>query len=272
MLKPTWEKPYYRCAESLCKLGDLERALTINNLGRSLCEKLDELERQYAELLHLNKCVGNTSYQILSSMCYGMSLFYFRHSGASDIDASMEIPSIEMETNSYAPNKSMVEPKEQRNAGASLQKINSKSVHSKEIRSVVNDTSNPTKDEPFTNFELLQYPFLDKKISCYQLRQLCNHVKLRNCSPASYLTQGSAWESLEPTYYQPSLPKTDPTSIHKPMSAVFDEIWCPVIADVEDSDLIIPPTFTYLDNGAVKQTLPTLVTGAIRKDRLRRRY
>lgn len=150
---------------------------------------------------------------------------------------------------------------------ASSHKVISKTLpSSKDLSSSANDAK---RDEPFTRFELLQYPILDTKISCHQLRQLCNHVKLKNCSPASYLTQGSAWESLEPTYYEPPKPKTDPSTIRKPMSAVFDEIWCPVIADVEDSDLIIPPTFTYLDNGAVKQTLPTLVTGPIRKDRLR---
>lgn len=149
-------------------------------------------------------------------------------------------------------------------------KVNSKAVpNSKELSGSANDTTHQKRDEPFTRFELLQYPILDTKISCHQLRQLCNHVKLKNCSPASYLAQGSAWESLEPTYYEPPKPKTDPSTIYKPMHAVFDEIWCPVIADVEDSDLIIPPTFTYLDNGAVKQTLPTLVTGPIRKDRLR---
>ena len=193
----------------------------------------------------------------------------------------MESTSVELETNSRPSKKSKLEVKEKpvedknhsNSSGENIsatQKVSSKRVQSSKDQgsSMAADTAHQKREEPFTKFELLQYPVLDSKISCHQLRQLCNHVKLKNCSPASYLAQGSAWESLEPTYYEPPRPKTDPSSIHRPMPAVFDEIWCPVIADVEDSDLIIPPTFTYLDNGAVKQTLPTLVTGPIRKDRL----
>jgi hypothetical protein len=58
VLKPSWEKPYYRCAESLCKLGDLATALTINTTGRSMCEQQGELERQHSELQQLSKCVN----------------------------------------------------------------------------------------------------------------------------------------------------------------------------------------------------------------------
>ena len=142
-------------------------------------------------------------------------------------------------------------------------------------KSSASSTSDSTakRDEPFTRLELLQYPVLDSKVSCQQLRHLSNVVKLRNCSPASYLSHSSVWESYEPAYKEPPKPKTDPSSVHKPLPAVFDEIWCPVVADAKDSNDIIPPTFTYLDNGApVKQTLPTLVTGTIRKDALMRRY
>ena len=191
---------------------------------------------------------------------------------ATEIDATMESTVFELE-NLQPSKKAKLEAKEKDKSHKNSSGVNtSTSSHkkilpsSKELSSSANE---PKRDEPFTRFELLQYPILDSRISCHQLRQLCNHVKLKNCSPASYLAQGSAWESLEPTYYEPPKPKTDPSTIRKPMTAVFDEIWCPVIADVEDSDLIIPPTFTYLDNGAVKQTLPTLVTGPIRKDRLR---
>ena len=55
MLKPSWEKPYYRCAESLYKLGDLATALTINSAGRSMCEQQGDLERQQSELQQLNR-------------------------------------------------------------------------------------------------------------------------------------------------------------------------------------------------------------------------
>ena len=149
----------------------------------------------------------------------------------------------------------------------SKNKTNSKTVQSNNL-SMDMPVAHHKKEDLFTKFELLQYPVLDSKISCDQLRQLSNLVKLKNCSTASYFSQSSAWEGMEPIYHEPRKPKTDPTSRHKPMPATFDEIWCPVLADVEDSDMIIPPTFTYLENGAVKQTLPTLVTNPIRKDAL----
>lgn len=276
VLKPSWEKPYYRCAESLCKLGDLATALTINSAGRSMCEQQGELERQHSELQQLSKCVDiNITLCFFDEVNYYMIRLPIGGSGltssvTADIDASMESTSLELES-SQPSKKAKLEMKENENTNTSesSHKANSKTVPDSKVVSSANDATHQKRDEPFTRFELLQYPILDTKISCYQLRQLCNHVKLKNCSPSSYLAQGSAWESLEPTYYEPPKPKTDPSTIHKPMHAVFDEIWCPVIADVEDSDLIIPPTFTYLDNGAVKQTLPTLVTGPIRKDRLR---
>lgn len=279
MLKPSWEKAYYRCAESLCKLGDLATAMTINSAGRSMCEQQGDLERQYTELQQLSKCVNVNNIITLYPLCwYNINLRSplgssgFASTIAAEIDASMESTSVELES-SQPSKKAKLEMKEEKghkNASGTSHKVNSKTVtNSKESSSSASDATHQKRDESFTRFELLQYPILDTKISCHQLRQLCNHVKLKNCSPSSYLSQGSAWESLEPTYYEPPKPKTDPSAIHKPMHAVFDEIWCPVIADVEDSDLIIPPTFTYLDNGAVKQTLPTLVTGPIRKDRLR---
>lgn len=66
MLKPSWEKPYYRCAESLCKLGDLSTAVTINSAGRSMCETLGDLERQQAELQQLTKYVNvNITWKLL---------------------------------------------------------------------------------------------------------------------------------------------------------------------------------------------------------------
>lgn len=57
VLKPTWEKAYYRCAESLSKLNDLEAAFSINKIGRDMCEQKADLERQYMELLQLRKYV-----------------------------------------------------------------------------------------------------------------------------------------------------------------------------------------------------------------------
>lgn len=200
---------------------------------------------------------------------------------SDEIDASTENTSTEVRSNSRPSKKTKADPKEkekddrthknsERLSGgskATSHRSSSKPKHSgKETVSASNVTVVPQKrDESFNKFEMLQYPILDSKISCQQLRQLSKLVKLKSCSPSSYFAQGSAWEKLEPGYVEPPKPKTDPNSAVKPMPAIFDEIWCPMRADLEGSENIIPPTFTYLGNGAVKQTLPTLVTSMVRK-------
>lgn len=295
MLKPTWEKAYYRCAESFRKLGDIDTALRINSIARSQCEQLGDLVRQYTELQQQNKFVTCTLFTISSS---DDLISFSRSSGecvaptavregadkhnstvASDeIDGSNESTSAELKSTSKTSKKTKADPKEkqkddrthknsEKSSGGNKDTSHRTTNSGKEAASASNLTAAPPKrDESFTRFEMLQYPILDSKISCQQLRKLSKLVKLKNFSPASYFAQGSAWERLEPGYVEPPKPKTDPTSSHKPMPAVFDEIWCPMRADLEDSENIIPPTFTYLDNGAAKQTLPTLVTGMVRKE------
>lgn len=103
-------------------------------------------------------------------------------------------------------------------------------------------------------FERLQYPELDARLSCAQLRKLCDGVKLEWCSPASYFSAAghlSRWEELEPEWMVPIPPTTDPLGQREPMMAKFDEIWCPILADVEESLTIIPPTFQYFSDGTV---------------------
>ena len=100
--------------------------------------------------------------------------------------------------------------------------------------------------KPFTNFETLHCPEIGGELSCKQLRQLCNQVKLCSCSPASYFAQGGAWERLESEWTPPRRPVTDPSQPHKPVSVVFNEIWCPVLSDMEESKQIKPPKFHYL--------------------------
>lgn len=36
VLHPTWEKPYYRCAEALHRLGEMTYAIEVNELGQIL--------------------------------------------------------------------------------------------------------------------------------------------------------------------------------------------------------------------------------------------
>lgn len=103
-------------------------------------------------------------------------------------------------------------------------------------------------------FEKLHCPELDPRLSCAELRKLCNNIKLEWCSPASYFSAAghlSRWEELEPEWMVPIPPITDPLAEREPMMAKFDEIWCPLLADVEESLSIIPPTFQYFSDGTV---------------------
>lgn len=111
-----------------------------------------------------------------------------------------------------------------------------------------------TKMPPKVEFEKLQCPELDARLSCAELRKLCNSVKLEWCSPASYFSAAghqSRWEELEPEWMVPIPPTTDPLAEREPMMVKFDEIWCPLLADVEESLSIIPPTFQYFSDGTV---------------------
>ena len=106
----------------------------------------------------------------------------------------------------------------------------------------------------YTEFEQLHCPELDARLSCAELRKLCNSVKLEWCSPASYFSAAghhSRWEELEPEWVVPLPPATDPLAEREPMMAKFDEIWCPLLADVEESLTIIPPTFQYFSDGTI---------------------
>ena len=119
------------------------------------------------------------------------------------------------------------------------------------------DRGIPTKDTSSktpvgsVEFEKLHCPELDPRLSCAELRKLCNTVKLEWCSPASYFSAAGRWEELEPEWIVPIPPITDPLAEREPMMAKFDEIWCPLLADVAESLSIIPPTFQYFSDGTV---------------------
>ena len=116
---------------------------------------------------------------------------------------------------------------------------------------VLSKTKAVSKPAEAVEFEELQCPELDPRISCAQLRELCGSVKFEWCNSASYLSVNSGWEELEPQWVQPAAPVTDPLADREPMMARFDEIWCPVLADVEESLSIIPPTFQYFSDGTI---------------------
>ena len=53
VLRPDWEKPYYRCAEAWLRLGDVNTAVAVNKSGREACSERADLERQYKEIQDL---------------------------------------------------------------------------------------------------------------------------------------------------------------------------------------------------------------------------
>ena len=46
VLHPTWEKPYYRCAEAWHRLGEISHAIDINDQGQVLCSSSVDLVSQ----------------------------------------------------------------------------------------------------------------------------------------------------------------------------------------------------------------------------------
>ena len=113
----------------------------------------------------------------------------------------------------------------------------------------------PSPFEPFTNFETLCCPTVGNQVSMEQLRQYCREVKLNTLIPSTYTTQSQTWEQLETRWVDPPLPTTDRTAVYDPMTAHFDEIWCPILADVKGAENIVPPTFHYLpSNACVRQS------------------
>lgn len=103
---------------------------------------------------------------------------------------------------------------------------------SRKSKSLDSVSSAPTAVSGYTELEQLQCPEVDARLSCAQLRRLCNQVKLEWCSPAAYFSAaGSKWEEFEPEWVEPTPPTTDASAHHEPMLAKFDEIWCPELVD-----------------------------------------
>ena len=50
MLRPVWEKAYFRCAEAWAKMGEVSEALAINQAGLRACSDHSDLEKQLREL------------------------------------------------------------------------------------------------------------------------------------------------------------------------------------------------------------------------------
>ena len=47
VLDPTWEKPYYRCAEAWHRMGDIAHAVEINKQGQKHAKTSADLNSQF---------------------------------------------------------------------------------------------------------------------------------------------------------------------------------------------------------------------------------
>ena len=50
VLRPSWEKAYYRCAEAWSKLGDFPQALEVSRSGTAQCDSRTDLDRQLRDI------------------------------------------------------------------------------------------------------------------------------------------------------------------------------------------------------------------------------
>jgi len=144
---------------------------------------------------------------------------------------------------------------EKKRAKASPSNSDQDKKHGKDAISLALDSDKKSKGSEgskkmIAELEELHCPEVHPSLTCSELRKLSHHVKLDWCSPAAYFSAaGSKWEGLESEWVPPSSPKTDPGAEREPMLAKFDEIWCPALADSEES--FIPPTFQYFSDGAI---------------------
>ena len=51
VLRPDWEKPYYRCSEAWLLLGNHATALKINEMGCERCNLKADLSRQRSDIV-----------------------------------------------------------------------------------------------------------------------------------------------------------------------------------------------------------------------------
>ena len=51
VLRPEWEKPYYRCSEAWLLLGNHSVALAVNGMGCDMCLLNSGLQKQRTEIL-----------------------------------------------------------------------------------------------------------------------------------------------------------------------------------------------------------------------------
>ena len=59
VLRPDWEKPYYRCSELWMLLGNHTVALQVNGIGCDMCSMNSDLHKQKSEIqAAMEKTVG----------------------------------------------------------------------------------------------------------------------------------------------------------------------------------------------------------------------
>ncbi len=99
----------------------------------------------------------------------------------------------------------------------------------------------------YTGFEPLTCPLLTSpQLTVKSLKSLSKQVELQYYQPSAYFSRGHDWEKLEPTPRPLTTPLTNPDTIQEPMDAVFEEIWCPLIAESADRLRMAPSSIQYL--------------------------
>lgn len=278
MLRPSWEKAYYRCAEAWAKMGELPEALAINQAGLRACSEHPDLVKQLRELQGIisgsapppepgKLDPGRTATPAVDhprtpakdpGLSSGPSGKDRAHKDSGPVTTGRSKEKRGKKPSGSAPNTGGAPPSKKQPA-AELQppkKTESSlpppgNAVPSQPHTKTDATLQPPKDTlpatPYTKFEPLSVPVVSWELSTRQLLQSCREVELQFLTPDTYTQHSSAWEGLEQPPRPDPTPVTDPSTIRDPMlSAQFDEIWCPILADSKESGSIIPPLFHYL--------------------------
>ncbi len=104
----------------------------------------------------------------------------------------------------------------------------------------------------FTGFESLTCPLLTSpQVTVSSLKSLGKKVELQYYQPSAYFSRGYDWEKLEPPPRPITTPITNPDTIQEPMDAVFEEVWCPLIAESADKLGVAPSSIQYLTDADI---------------------
>ena len=165
---------------------------------------------------------------------------------------------VKKRTEQMTAEKQKTEKKEQaqpQSAKSSEQKSSEKKSSEKKISE--KKSSEPKKAPSkkvhlFTGFEPLMCPLLTSpQVTVNSLKSLGKKVELQYYQPSAYFSRGYDWEKLEPPPRPITTPVTNPDTIQEPMDAVFEEVWCPLIAESADRLGVAPSSIQYLTDADI---------------------